>query len=58
MAFDTQQMYSRHSESTVRFDAEDHNACETLVTTRKVWNRAWEPGSWMSENGNALLELR
>ena len=31
MAPDTQSTCSRHSESTVRFDAEDHDACETLV---------------------------
>ena len=31
MASDTQQICARHSESTVRFDAEDHDACETLV---------------------------
>ena len=41
MASDTQQFCSRHSESTVRFDAEDHDACETLgVTTLKVLNQA------------------
>ena len=34
MASDTQQICSRHSESTVRFDAEDHDACETLVWPR------------------------
>ena len=28
---DTQQISARHSESTVRFDAEDHDVCETLV---------------------------
>ena len=58
MASDTQQICSRHSESTVRFDAEDHDACETLVTTLKVLNQACEPGSWMSENGNVRQELR
>ena len=31
MASDTQQICARHSESTVRLDAEDHDACETLV---------------------------
>ena len=31
MASDTQQMRARHSESTVRVDAEDHDAYETLV---------------------------
>ena len=31
VACDTQQICSRHSKSTVRFDAEDHDACETLV---------------------------
>ena len=31
IASDTQQICARHSESTVRFDAEDHDACETLV---------------------------
>ena len=31
MASDTQLICARHSESTVRFDEEDHDACETLV---------------------------
>ena len=31
MATDAQQICSRHTESTVRFDAEDHDAFETLV---------------------------
>ena len=31
MASDTQQICARHSESTVRFDAKDRDACETLV---------------------------
>ena len=31
IASDTQQICARHSESTVRLDAEDHDACETLV---------------------------
>ena len=58
MASDAQQICSRHSESTVRFHAEDHDASETLVwPTLKVLNQAWEPGSWMSENGNVRQEL-
>ena len=28
------------------------------VHTRKVLNQDWEPGSWTSESGNVLLELR
>ena len=31
MASDTQQINTRHAESTIRVDAEDHDACETLV---------------------------
>ena len=34
MASDTQQVCARHSESTVRVDAEDHDACETLMRPR------------------------
>ena len=34
MASDTQQTCSRHSESTARFDAEDHGACEAVVRPR------------------------
>ena len=55
MASYTQQICSRHSEPTVRFDAEDHDACENSgVTTRKVF----DPGSGMSDNGNVRRELR
>ena len=36
MASDTQQICAIHSESTVRLDAEDHDACETL----RVLNQA------------------
>ena len=48
MASDSQQTCARHSESTVRFDAEDRDACETLTTRMGI---RLEPGSWMSENG-------
>ena len=38
MASDTQQTCSRHSESTVRFDTEDYDACESLVWPRwRFW---------------------
>ena len=40
MASDTQQICARRSESTIRFDAEDHDACETLVWPRwRFWIR-------------------
>ena len=48
MASDTQQICSRHSESTVRFDAEEHDACETMAVLN-------QPGGWMSENGNVTV---
>ena len=41
MASDTPQTRSRHAESSVCFDAEDQDACETRVwTTLKVLNQA------------------
>ena len=44
MASDTQQICSRHSESTVRFDAEEHDACETLGGSEPAWGL--DVGEW------------
>ena len=40
MASDTRQMFARHAESTAPVDAEDHDACGTLVRPRaRFWTR-------------------
>ena len=40
MATDTQWVRPRHSKSTICPDAEDHDACETLLLPHGEWERA------------------
>ena len=60
MASDTQQICSRHSESTVPLDAEDHDAklwCDHAVGFESGL-RAWEldVGEWEHASGTALAD--
>ena len=56
MASDTQQICARHTESTTRVDAEDHDACETQGSESGFGVWELDVGEWERASGTALAD--